>query len=109
MPRKLEAYVEEILRSVAEIESFVVGQDFSTYCDDIKTKAAVERKLLNIGEALNQANQLDKNIEIRIKDFRKIVGFRNILVHGYFGIDDALVWDILTTKLKQLKLDIVAL
>lgn len=109
MPRKLEAYSEEILKSISEIESFVEGMKFSDYAQDIKTKAAVERKLLNIGEALNQASQVDPKIEIRIADFRKIVGFRNILVHGYFGVDDALVWDVICTKLIRLKTDMESL
>ena len=109
MPRDLRAYTEEILNSLAEIESFISGMDFGEYAQDVKTKAAVERKLLNIGEALNQANQINKEIENEITDFRKIIGFRNILVHGYFGVDDALVWDVVSTKLKQLKTDIESL
>ena len=83
--------------------------DLNKYLQDVKIKAAVERKLLNIGEALNQANQIDNKIEKKISDFRKIIGFRNILVHGYFGVDDALVWDIVSTKLKRLKIDIQSL
>lgn len=109
MPRKLEAYIEEILSSIYDIESFIGGMDFSRYTQDAKTKAAVERKLLNIGEALNQANQMNDQIQAKVTDFRKIIGFRNILVHGYFGVDDALVWDIVSTKLKRLKLDLEGL
>ncbi len=106
MPRKLEAYTEEILKSIAEIESFIIGLEFADYIQDVKTKAAVERKLLNIGEALNQASQVSPKIETQVTDFRKIIGFRNILVHGYFGVDDALVWDVISTKLALLKSDI---
>lgn len=109
MPRDLRAYTEEILNSLAEIESFISGMGLDEYVQDVKTKAAVERKLLNIGEALNQANQINKDIENKITDFRKIIGFRNILVHGYFGVDDALVWDVVSTKLKRLKTDIESL
>ncbi len=109
MPRKLEAYKEEILKSLADIELFITDLDLNKYLEDLKTRAAVERKLLNIGEALNQANQIDNEIEKKISDFRKIIGFRNILVHGYFGVDDALVWDVVSTKLKRLKIDIESL
>ena len=106
MPRKLEAYIEEILRSISEIETFITGMDFTMYSQDEKTKSAVERKLLNIGEALNQACQINQSIENKITDFRKIIGFRNILVHGYFGVDDTLVWDVIHNKLKLLENDI---
>ncbi len=106
MPRRLEAYTEEILSSLDEIELFIRGMDILGYSQDAKTKAAVERKLLNIGEALRQASQISGEIELKITDFRKIVGFRNILVHGYFGVDDALVWDVVSTKLNRLKSEI---
>ncbi len=106
MPRKLEAYIEEILETIAMVESFLSGLDFDSYTNDNRTKAAVERKLLNIGEALNQMNSVANDLENKITDFKKIVGFRNILVHGYFGVDDALVWDVVTNKLDQLRKDI---
>jgi uncharacterized protein with HEPN domain len=109
MPRKLEAYFQEILNSISEIKSFIGGIDIEQYSGDAKTKAAVERKFLNIGEALNQANEVDNEIENYVAEFRKIVGFRNILAHGYFGVDDTLVWSIVTTKLESLKKDIEAL
>jgi len=63
-------------------------------------------KLLNIGEALNQMRDQISDLDKKITDFRKIVGFRNILVHGYFGIDDALVWDVISNKIDQLKKDV---
>lgn len=109
MPRKLEAYTAEILSAISEIESFVAGMSFDSYSGDAKTKAAVERKLVTIGEALNQASEVDASIAKKISDFRKIVGFRNILVHGYFGVDDALVWDIVSNKLSLLKSEVKTL
>lgn len=106
MPRKPEAYVEEIISAIKDIESFTQGMTYETYAEDAKTKAAVERNLLLIGEALNQLSQLQPKIKVKITDLEKIVAFRNILVHGYFGIDDALVWDVLENKLKVLKKEI---
>jgi len=106
MPRKIEAYVEEILESIEAIASFVKGLDFTGYSKDLKTKAAVEIKLLIIGEALNQMKGITIDLEKQIADCRKIIGFRNVLVHGYFGVDDALVWDVITTKMDRLKNDV---
>jgi len=106
MPRKIEAYIHEILNSIEEIELYKKGLTLDTYKTDSKTKAAIERKLLNVGEALNQLSQTNPQHASKITDLRKIVAFRNILVHGYFGIDDALVWDIINTKLLQLKKEV---
>jgi uncharacterized protein with HEPN domain len=33
----------------------------------------------------------------RVPNLQKIVGFRNVLIHGYAMIDDGRVWEIVTT------------
>ncbi|MBL7175885.1 MAG: DUF86 domain-containing protein [Desulfobacteraceae bacterium] len=38
----------------------------------------------------------------RISDTEKIIGFRNVLVHGYDIIDDATVWSAIKTNLPTL-------
>ena len=50
-------------------------------------RAAVERHLITIGEALHKAVGLDDSLENRIPHLHAIVGLRNRLVHGYFAID----------------------
>ena len=109
MPRNMSAYIEEILGAISEINSFLKNMDFETYLNDSKTKSAVERKLMIIGEAMNQMHELNPQVENKITDFRKIIAFRNIIVHGYFGIDDQLVWDILQKKLSRLEEEMRAL
>jgi uncharacterized protein with HEPN domain len=39
---------------------------------------------------------------VRIPDLARIVGFRNVLAHGYEIVDDAVVWDAATTDLPTL-------
>lgn len=38
----------------------------------------------------------------RISEFRRIIAFRNILIHGYTDVDDRLVWEMVDTKLRVL-------
>ncbi|WP_247507435.1 HepT-like ribonuclease domain-containing protein [Bradyrhizobium sp. 1] len=42
-------------------------------------------------------------------DVRKIIGFRNLLIHGYAMIDDGRVWEIVTTMLPSLRATATAL
>lgn len=107
MPRKVSSYIEEILSAIGEIEEFTKDIDFDSYIKSEKTKAAVERKLLIIGEALNQLSKNKGDLEGEITDLKKIITLRNILVHSYFGVDDFIIYDVITTKLNQLKLEII--
>jgi uncharacterized protein with HEPN domain len=41
-----------------------------------------------------------------ISEYRKIIGFRNVLVHGYDAIDDQIVWDTIQQHLPVLKQEV---
>ena len=95
-------FLSDILQAVELIESFVVDiKDFDNYVTDKKTQSAVERQLGIIGEALNKFEKLFP--ESRISNARKIVGFRNRLIHTYDSVDSSMVWAILKNHLGPLK------
>jgi uncharacterized protein YutE (UPF0331/DUF86 family) len=37
-----------------------------------------------------------------IPDLRRIVAFRNVLIHGYAKIDSEIVWEVVETRLDDL-------
>lgn len=65
-------------------------------------RSAVERQFQIIGEALNRLSKVDSGTAGRVPDLARIVAFRNVLVHGYAQIDDALVWDVASTRVPEL-------
>ena len=69
----------------------------------------MERQFEIIGEALTRLARLDEAIAQRISEYRRIIAFRNILVHGYAQVDDRLVWDIVETKLDALRGEVTSL
>lgn len=88
------------------IAEFTAGIGFERYAADAMVRAAVERQFEIIGEALGQLAKLAPEAAGRISDHRRIIAFRNVLVHGYAGVDDMLVWDMVVTRLGDLRRDV---
>lgn len=59
------------------------------------SRAAVERKLEIIGEALQQAKRFFPEAIDRINDSQQVIALRNRLIHGYSTVSDSLIWEIL--------------
>ena len=97
--RKLLFDVQEALASALR---FVRGKDFAFYLDDELVRASVVRKLEIAGEALSRLRRLDPELASRISEVSAIIGFRNVLVHGYDDIDNLLVWRTVETRVPGL-------
>lgn len=72
-------------------ERFTLGKSFADYQADEFLRSAVERQLEIIGEALNQLRRIDATTAAMIPEISRIVGFRNVLVHGYATVDNRIV------------------
>lgn len=72
---------------------------------DLKTQSAVERQLGIIGEAVNKFDKLFP--ESTLVNARKIVGFRNRLIHAYDAVDSSMIWAIIKRHLSPLKLEVI--
>ncbi|MCA1703999.1 MAG: DUF86 domain-containing protein [Actinobacteria bacterium] len=99
-PRK---YVWDALRAAGLVHDFTRGQSFADYQCNAMLRSAVERQFEIIGEALNQLSKVDPVAASHIPELQRIVAFRNILIHGYAIVDDALVWQVLVDKLPGLQ------
>ena len=85
---------------------FTAGKTFRDFTTDKMLKSAVERQLGIVGEALNNALMLNPELSERIADARRIIGFRNILIHGYWNLSDDLVWGVIETDLSTLRQEV---
>jgi uncharacterized protein with HEPN domain len=72
-------------------------------------RSAVERQFEIVGEALSQLARVDPARASRVTDYRGIIAFRNILIHGYADIDNELVWVVVDEGLPILRSEIAAL
>jgi len=96
----------DVLQAAEEIENFVCGMDFKAYQNNPVTKRAVERDFEIIGEALNRIKHTDSELLREISEHERIIGFRNILIHGYDIVDEAIVWQAATNHLPILIRDV---
>ena len=70
---------------------------------------AVERNFEIIGEAMRRLEKDDSDTAARIADYRRIIAFRNVLIHGYDVIDPAIVWSAVSDVAAPLLRDVQAL
>ncbi|CAN5333826.1 DUF86 domain-containing protein [soil metagenome] len=85
--------IEDILESSNKIIEYTKDLSFEQFISDNKTIDAVIRNFEIIGEAANRLPEQFKNYNSSI-DWNRIRGFRNRIVHNYFGIDHSIVWQI---------------
>ena len=97
--------VSDILESAQKILDYTSGQSFDDFTNDNKTVDAVIRNFEIIGEAANRLPDEFKDRYSEI-DWHRIRGFRNRIVHDYFGIDYSIVWTIKETFLLQMILQL---
>jgi uncharacterized protein with HEPN domain len=99
MPKRDSSlYIVDILIAINKCQRYIADFDNA---EDFKWSElhwdATLRELEIIGEATN------KLIAYKLLDnqkYRKIVDFRNLIIHAYFGIDEDEVWIVLTQKLE---------
>jgi uncharacterized protein with HEPN domain len=68
-------------------------------------KSAIVTKLLVIGEAANRLSD-EYKISHNNVPWKAFVGFRNVLIHEYFGIEWNIVWNTIKKDLPELKINL---
>ena len=103
------AYVWDVQQAAEAISKFTAGLDAASYTGDDLVRSAVERQFGIIGEALNRLSKVAPDLAERVPHLRTIVGFRNVLIHGYAVVDHVRVWHIKETLLPDLHATVSAL
>ena len=99
--RSPKLLIDDILASADKIRRYTAGMTFDQFTLDEKTTDAVARNFEIIGEAANRLSSDFKRQHPNI-DWNRIRGFRNRIVHDYFGIDYSIVWKISENYLPKL-------
>jgi len=102
MRRDYRLYLDDILEAIDRIREYVKGMDENAFGSDRRTQDAVIRNLEVIGEASRNLSD-ELRAQTNEIEWSKIIGFRNILAHEYFGVSIPIVWDIVHNKLDPLR------
>ncbi|MGZ4850835.1 MAG: HepT-like ribonuclease domain-containing protein [Candidatus Bathyarchaeia archaeon] len=99
---KNEAYLNHILDAISDIQKFVKGISEEEFSKNKEKQYAVLRALEIIGEATKKLTPELKTENSEV-NWKKIAGMRDRLIHAYFGVDLALVWETIKMDLLTLK------
>jgi uncharacterized protein with HEPN domain len=103
MPPETAKLLLDMKSAADRIARFAAGKGFADYVADELLRSAVERQFAIIGEAMVRLIKHDRATAESITDFRKIAGFRHVLIHGDDAIDDETSWSIVSEKLPILR------
>ena len=93
--------LEDIVTAAHKRKRYTKGQDYESFLSDERTVDAVVRNFEIIGEAANRLNKEFREGHPEI-EWNRIRGFRNRIVHEYFGIDYRIVWTIIESYIDNL-------
>lgn len=93
--------LRDILDAAAEIRSFTEGMGFGAFSADAKTIKAVLADFAIIGEAARHdpADVVAAHAEV---PWRAIADMRNLVVHAYFSVEPAILWETIRHDLPSL-------
>lgn len=101
MSREWRLYVADMKACCARVLEYTTGVSRMDFRARRMAYDATLRNLELLGEA---ARHVPEEARARAPDvpWRRIVGLRNVLIHGYLGIDDDIIWDIVSNEIVKL-------
>ena len=95
-------YLRHIVDEIIYLNDEIASGGETRFMHDPTLQRAAVRSLEVIGEAIKQ---VPENFRTKYPDidWKSYAGLRDKLIHHYFGVDYAIVWDIIKNELPGLK------
>lgn len=95
-------FLQHILESIKLIEKRMKNVTYEEFVGNIDLQDMVIRRLEIIGEAVRKLPKEFRKTHSGI-DWQNPAGMRSVLIHGYFEVDLAVVWDTISNDLPPFK------
>jgi uncharacterized protein with HEPN domain len=92
----------DIASAARRVLEFTTGSNYENYSQSPLLRSAVERQFTVLGEAMSQLLRIEPELRAWIPECAAVIGFRNILIHGYAEGDPRIVWSIIQDKVPEL-------
>ena len=102
MSRDLLLYLRDMRDACAAVEAHASGLSRKELFADTKALHATLWNLTVLGEAAKRVPDALRSQHPSV-EWRKIAGLRDVVVHGYFGIDEDIIWSVVSTKIEPLR------
>ena len=90
--RRDDVLLVDMQRAAQRIAEHIAGYTREQFVTEGKTRDAVERQILNLGEAANRISASFKDAHPEIP-WRRLVELRNFYIHAYERVDPDGVWN----------------
>lgn len=94
MQPETRKYLYDVCRACESLLEFIRDKSLDDYNADLLLRSGVERQLMIVGEALNQAEKIAPDLPQTISNIRQIINLRNVIVHGYATVENETIWGI---------------
>ena len=94
--------IGDIQEAVRRVEAYTKAMNYEQFLRDTKVQDAVVRNLEIIGEAVKNLSP-DFKKKHKDLDWKGMAGFRDRVIHHYFGVNWDIVWDVVRHKAPELK------
>lgn len=102
MTRDMRLYIEDILESIEKIEQYTKDINENDFLTDTQIQDSIFRRLEIIGEAAKNIPNDFRNKYPKIP-WKRIAGLRDVLIHGYFGVNLRRAWKVVKQDIPDLK------
>ncbi|MQA28883.1 MAG: DUF86 domain-containing protein [Luteitalea sp.] len=101
-------YLRHILVEAEYLVGRSAGLSYDVFAADETLRRAFVRSLEIIGEAAKRVPDDFKTVHSTV-EWRAMAAMRDRLIHGYFGVDFELVWDVVQRRVPELRAQIAAI